>query len=92
VFYDIEYSGLLYLGKEVLTEIAGTFCEAIIPNDYHCGIYANIYWLNNFLDGKKLSDKYPIWLAHWTGGNYYSTVLDNFDKYKSSYGLSPYKY
>ena len=90
VFYDIEYSGQLYLGKEVLTKMADTFCSKIISNNYGCGIYANVYWLNNFLDGKMLSEKYPIWLAHWTGANDYSTAT--LDKYKSSYVLSPYQY
>ena len=90
VFYDMEYSGQLYLGKEVLTKMADTFCSKIISNNYGCGIYANVYWLNNFLDGKMLSEKYPIWLAHWTGANDYSTAT--LDKYKSSYVLSPYQY
>jgi len=92
VFYDMEYSGQLYLGREVLTEVAETFCSTIMVNNYHCGVYANIYWLNNFLDGKKLSNKYPIWLAHWTGANDYNTVLNNFEKFQSSYTLAPYKY
>ena len=90
VFYDIEYSGLLYLGKDMLTSISETFCDNIMANNYHCGVYANIYWLNNFLDGKQISKKYPIWLAHWTGANDYSTAV--LDKFQSSYNLSSYKY
>ena len=90
VFYDMEYSGQLYLGKEVLTKMAETFCSKIINNNYGCGIYANIYWFNNFLDGKALSEKYPIWLAHWTGTNNYNEAMQ--DKYKSSYFLSTYQY
>ena len=90
VFYDMEYSGQLYLGKDVLTKMAETFCSKIVSNNYGCGVYANIYWLNNFLDGKTLSEKYPIWLAHWTGANDYGNAL--LDKYKSSYFLSPYSY
>ena len=90
VFYDMEYTGQLYLGKEVLTKIAETFCGQIISNNYQCGLYANIYWLNNFIDGKSLSEKYPIWLAHWTGANNYEDAL--LDKYHSYYNLSPYQY
>jgi len=90
VFYDIEYSGLLYLGKDMLTSISETFCDSIMANNYHCGVYANIYWLTNFLDGKHISNKYPIWLAHWTGANDYNSAA--LDKFQSSYKLSPYKY
>ena len=90
VFYDMEYSGQLYLGKDVLTRLAETFCTNIISNNYHCGIYANIYWYTNFLDGKKLSENYPIWLAHWTGASDYNLAV--LDKYQSTYNLSNYKY
>ena len=90
VFYDMEYSGQLYLGKEVLTKIAEEFCSNIISNNYHCGIYANVYWLTNFIDGEAISKNYPIWLAHWTGANTYSSALLN--EYKSGYNLSPYQY
>ena len=90
VFYDMEYSGQLYLGKEVLTKIVEEFCSNIILNNYQCGIYANVYWLTNFIDGKELSKNYPIWLAHWTGANDYSSGL--FDEYKSGYNLSSYQY
>ena len=90
VFYDMEYSGQLYLGKEVLTKIAEEFCKNIISHNYGCGIYANVYWLTNFIDGKTLSSNYPIWLAHWTGANTYSSAF--LDEYKSGYNLSPYQY
>ena len=90
VFYDMEYSGQLYLGKEVITKMAEIFCANVIKNNYHCGIYASSYWLTNFIDGKEISKNYPIWLAHWTGANDYNNAL--LDKYKSTYTLSPYLY
>jgi len=90
VFYDMEYSGQLYLGKEVLTEIALEFCKNIISNNYHCGLYANTYWLTNFIDAKRISENYPIWLAHWTGANDYDSAM--LEQYKSGYNLSPYQY
>ena len=91
IFYDIENVSQTLLGKDVLTKIAETFCEKIMENGYHCGIYANKYFLNDYLDAKTLSEKYPIWLAHWTGTNYYEEALSNIN-FKTDYSLTPYKY
>lgn len=89
VFYDIENINQTILGKDVLTKIAETFCDKIIENGYKCGIYANKYFLNDYLNIYELN-KYSLWLAHWTGVNDYTDALR--DAFKSDYNLSPYNY
>ena len=90
IFYDIENISQTLLGKEVLTKIAETFCENIMENGYHCGIYANKYFLQDNLYADVLSLKYPIWLAHYTGSNNYDDVLNN--KFYTDYSLTPFKF
>ena len=91
IFYDIENISQTILGKEVLTKIAETFCLKIMENGYHCGIYANKYFLKDYLDADYLSSKYPIWLAHWTGANNYNDALHDLN-FRTDYSLTPYKY
>ena len=86
IFYDIENISQTILGKEVLTKIAETFCLKIMENGYHCGIYANKYFLKDYL-----SSKYPIWLAHWNGTNNYNDALHDLN-FRTDYSLTPYKY
>ncbi|MBP3270897.1 MAG: hypothetical protein J6M17_01555 [Ruminococcus sp.] len=54
------------------TEICCAFCDRIIAAGYKAGIYSNVYWLNNMIDGPLLETKYPIWLANYTTRTYYT--------------------
>ncbi|MBQ9011146.1 MAG: RICIN domain-containing protein, partial [Bacilli bacterium] len=92
VFYDLEHSSQVYLGKEKLTNMAITFCNHILSNGYQCGIYANKNWLTNYLDAYKLAGLYPIWLAHYTGPDDFNTVYNNLNRYSSSYDITSYKF
>ncbi|WP_294663085.1 glycoside hydrolase family 25 protein [uncultured Ruminococcus sp.] len=65
VYYDLEDSSQIGLGKAKLTEIAERFCETIKKSNYRVGVYANLNWFNNYLDYKKLKAKYSIWLAQY---------------------------
>lgn len=66
VYYDLEESGQTRLGMSALTNIAIAFCDAIKSGGYRAGVYSNLNWLNNYLDYKKLRNKYSIWLAQWS--------------------------
>ena len=66
VYYDLEESGQTRLGMSALTNIAIAFCDAIKLGGYRAGVYSNLNWLNNYLDYKKLRNKYSIWLAQWS--------------------------
>lgn len=61
VFYDVEE---VSLNKQIITENCKVFCETIEKAGYTAGVYANLYWFNNFI---KVDDilKYKIWLAQW---------------------------
>lgn len=65
VYYDLEDSSQIGLGKSTLTAIAERFCDTLKRNNYKAGVYANLNWFNNYLDYKKLKAKYSIWLAQY---------------------------
>ena len=65
VYYDLEDSSQIGLGKSTLTAIAERFCNTLKRNNYKVGVYANLNWFNNYLDYKKLKAKYSIWLAQY---------------------------
>lgn len=65
VYYDLEDSSQLHLGKSTLTAIAERFCDTLKKNNYKVGVYANLNWFNNYLDYNKLKSKYSIWLAQY---------------------------
>lgn len=65
VYYDMEDSSQIRLGKSKLTEIAERFCEVIKKNNYRAGVYANLNWFSNYLDYNRLKNKYSIWLAQY---------------------------
>ena len=69
IYYDLEDSSQIKLGKTKLTEIAEKFCETIKKSNYKAGVYANLNWFNNYLDYDKLKSKYSIWLAQYNSVN-----------------------
>lgn len=64
IFYDLEDKQTAVASKETITEMAIVFCETILKNGYHAGIYANLDWFNNKMYVDRLL-KYNIWLAQW---------------------------
>ncbi len=65
VFYDMEDSSIVKLGKAKLTEIAKAFCDTLIKSGYRAGVYSNPNWFNNYLSYNELRKLYPIWLAQY---------------------------
>lgn len=65
IYYDMEDSSQIKLGKTRLTEIAERFCETIKKSGYRAGVYANLNWFSNYLDYTKLKSKYSVWLAQY---------------------------
>ncbi len=86
IFYDIEDDNQISLGRDALTRIVSMFCDTIMSYNYTCGVYANKWWLNEFLNASQLASKYPIWMAHYTGVNNYADAVNHF----SDYNASPY--
>ncbi|WP_405352847.1 glycoside hydrolase family 25 protein [Ruminococcus sp.] len=69
IYYDMEDSSQIKLGKTKLTEIAERFCETIKKSGYRAGVYANLNWFSNYLNYGRLKSKYSIWLAQYNDEN-----------------------
>lgn len=67
VYYDLEDSYILQdpdFSKDKLTQIAQTFCNRMEAVGFKSGIYANLNWLNNYLNSPSLSG-YDHWVAQY---------------------------
>ena len=62
VWYDIEDSTLPKDGT--LVDICAAYCSMIEEAGYYCGIYASLYFFNNYLSSARL-DRYDKWVAQW---------------------------
>lgn len=65
VVFDIEDKTQVKLGKAVISNIIRTFCEIIENAGYYVSVYANLNWLNNYIDDDCKS-RYDIWVAQWS--------------------------
>ncbi len=74
VAFDVEEKTQSDKGKQFVSDIIGAFCETVEKVGYYVCIYANKYWLDNFVDDD-CKKKYDVWLAQWAekatyAGNY----------------------
>ena len=69
VYFDMEESWQTSLGRVALNAMAEAFCEVIRFGGYKPGVYSNLNWFSNYLDYDRLSSKYSIWLAQWSGSH-----------------------
>lgn len=65
IWLDMEDSSIKKLGKDKLSKIIDAEAKLLEANGYNVGIYCNRDWFLNVLDGKKLSEKYPFWIARY---------------------------
>ena len=65
IYYDVEDSSIAHFGKNTLTSITKTFCDALEDAGYYVGVYANLNWFKNYLDYNSLT-QYTLWLAQWS--------------------------
>lgn len=64
VALDMEDDVQAVLSKEELAAIANAFCGRIKDAGYYPIIYANEYWLANYLDMSRMD--YPVWVARYS--------------------------
>ena len=93
VVLDFEYAsdangltGRLYkanLSKQAATNICLKFCERVESKGYDAMVYANADMLTNDLNASSISEKYDVWLAHYTNKTNYSGDY-NFWQYTST--------
>lgn len=74
VAFDVEEKAQSDKGKQFVSDIIRAFCETVEKAGYYVCIYANKYWLDNFVDDD-CKKKYDVWLAQWAekatyAGNY----------------------
>lgn len=83
VYYDLEDNSQVHLGASTLGSIAKTFCNTISNAEYKVGIYANLYWWNNYLTN-------PIFKSP----NWYKWVaqVDSSCTYKGTYQMWQYSF
>lgn len=87
VYMDYEHASDLLnpgriknLTKEQRTKNAVAFCERIKEAGHEAGVYSNLLFLRNSVDGKTLGEKYHIWAAQ------YNTTCN----YEYDYGMWQY--
>lgn len=78
VYIDMEDESIAGLGKTVLTNLSIVFNTVIEEAGLWAGVYANLYWYNNYLDKDIIKKKYTTWIAHFTDGT---------NKYKGEYDM-----
>lgn len=62
VWWDVEESKQIPLGRAALTRMAQTFCETLSAAGWKVGIYSYLAWLEQYMDMDALAG-WPVWLA-----------------------------
>ncbi len=71
VYMDIEDKVQQALGKDLLTDIVITFCDALEAAGYYAGIYSTAYFLSDYTHTEKLS-RFDKWIAQWNSACTYT--------------------
>lgn len=69
--YDVEESDQAALGKTGVSDLIRAFCETVEAAGYYVCIYANKYFLDNFVDDD-CKRRYDVWVAQWAEKNTYA--------------------
>ena len=76
VFYDLEENSVMStVSKSTIAKVAETYVSMIKEAGYNCGVYANLYWFNNYLTDPYF-DSVMKWVAQYN-------VECNYQKYYS---------
>ena len=65
VYLDVEDKSQSKLGKDLLTSIIKTYCDALEKAGYYVGIYSTYAYLNSYTHIDELA-KYDKWIAQWS--------------------------
>lgn len=71
VAFDVEEKSQADKGKQFVSDIIRDFCETVEKAGYYVCVYANKYWLDNYVDDD-CKRKYDTWLAQWADKATYS--------------------
>lgn len=96
VYMDYEFAGgssgrltKAKLSKSKMTANVVKFCETIEKGGYQPGLYANVTFLNNTVNGKQISQRWPVWVAQYNTYNQYGYTYDMW-QYTSSGRIDGY--
>lgn len=76
---DVEDKYQARVGKEKLTEAIKGFCETLENLGFYVCVYANINYIENYMNYKSLKKLYDFWIALWN--------KNRPSKIKYSYGI-----
>lgn len=65
IYFDVEDSSLMGIGKKQVTDICLAFAEVLQSNGYYAAIYANNDWLYSMLDTQKIKALFDVWYARY---------------------------
>ena len=65
IYFDLEDSSLISLGKSTLTELCEVFICTMQRNGYYSALYTNNNWLKNILDTSRILSLFDIWYARY---------------------------
>lgn len=93
IFADYEYDTIknaqkygITLTKHDCNQITEAFCAAITNLGYKAGVYMNLdFYKNYYIDAIK--NKYPIWLADYTGDADYPCLIHQYTNQGSLPGI-----
>ena len=65
LYLDLEDSSQRGLGKALLGEMVEAFGKVVEDAGYYFGVYTNLDWYRNVIDGAGLNKRFDWWIAAW---------------------------
>lgn len=65
LYLDLEDKSQRGLGKKLLGEMVEAFGKIIEDEGYYFGVYTNLDWYRNIIDGAGLNKRFDWWIAAW---------------------------
>ena len=66
VYLDIEDKTIRATGKENCNALVKAFGDIMESAGYYFGVYTNLDWYKNVLNGSELNKRYDWWIAQWS--------------------------
>lgn len=66
VYFDMEENKMLSLSKDMLANLAKSFCDKVSAAGYRVGVYSNLTWWNNYLTSPVFDNSsWSRWMAQY---------------------------
>ena len=77
IYLDMEDASTQNLGRQMLSDIADTFCDALQEEGYDVGVYSSLYWWNNLINTSVFDNpSWSKWIAQWSAQCDYTKEYD----------------